>query len=400
MRGIFLAFEARDFRIMWSGACVSSIGTWLQRFAQSWLVYQISGSAWWLGLDAFLGESPIFLLALVAGAVADRVDRRKLLLMSQIIQMACAAILAVLFATHTVQLWHILTMSFVVGTAQSFGAPAYQALLPSLVKKELLPNAIAMNSVQFNIARILGPVLGGLALKTLGAAWCFALNSVSFLAVIASLLVIRSGFTPKPSTQGMLDSVKAGLTFILKKPEMGSLIAVSFLMTFLGIPIVVYLPVFAKTVFRGDVGMFTLLQTVEGVGAILGAFLIAARGKKMNLGRDAVIGLTSLGLLMGAFALTPNLVVACVFLFFGGVALITCFGLVSSLVQFAATDEMRGRVMSIYNIAFRGGMPVGSFLTGGLVDRVGAPAVVSTMGGMLAVMGLYLFFVNKKVAQL
>jgi len=212
--------------------------------------------------------------------------------------------------------------------------------------------------------------------------------------------VIRSGFTPKPSTQGMLDSVKAGLTFILKKPEMGSLIAVSFLMTFLGIPIVVYLPVFAKTVFRGDVGMFTLLQTVEGVGAILGAFLIAARGKKMNLGRDAVIGLTSLGLLMGAFALTPNLVVACVFLFFGGVALITCFGLVSSLVQFAATDEMRGRVMSIYNIAFRGGMPVGSFLTGGLVDRVGAPAVVSTMGGMLAVMGLYLFFVNKKVAQL
>ena len=385
---------------MWSGACVSSIGTWLQRFAQSWLVYQISGSAWWLGLDALLGESPIFLFALVAGAVADRVDRRKLLLMSQLIQMTCAAVLSVLFATHTVQLWHILAISFVVGSAQSFGAPAYQALLPSLVRKELLPNAIAMNSVQFNIARILGPVLGGLALKTLGAAWCFALNSASFLAVIASLLVIRAGFTPKPSTQGMLDSVKDGLSFILKKPEMGSLIVVSFLMTFLGIPIVVYLPVFAKTVFRGDVGMFTVLQTVEGIGAILGAFLIAVRGRKMNLGRDAVIGLTSLGLLTGAFALTPNLVLACVFLFFGGMALITCFGLMSSLVQFAATDEMRGRVMSIYNIAFRGGMPVGSFLTGGLVDRLGAPAVVSTMGGLLTLMGLYLFFVNKKVARM
>lgn len=385
---------------MWTGACISSVGTWLQKFAQSWLVYTLSGSAWWLGLDAFLGESPIFLFAIFAGAVADRFDRRKLLLMSQFAQMACALILALLFAFNVVQLWHILTISFIVGTAQSFGAPAYQALLPSLVRKELLPNAIAMNSIQFNIARILGPMLGGLMLNALGAAWCFGMNAVSYIAVIITLFVIRAGFTPARATQSMLQSMKDGVTFIRRQPEMKSLIATAFLMTFLGIPIVVYLPVFAKTVFMGGVGMFTVLQTVEGAGAIAGAFLVASRRRGKNTGRDAVIALTSLGILMAAFALSSNLWLSCFFLFFGGVAIVTCFALVNSLVQFVATDEMRGRVMSIYNIAFRGGMPVGSFLTGGLVDRAGAPVVVASMGGVLACLGLYLYFVHRKVVNL
>lgn len=385
---------------MWTGACISSVGTWVQKFAQSWLVYTLSGSAWWLGLDVFLGESPIFLFAIFAGAVADRIDRRKLLLMSQFVQMTCALILAVLFALNLVQLWHILTISFVVGSAQSFGAPAYQALLPSLVRKELLPNAIAMNSIQFNIARILGPMLGGLALKTLGAAWCFGLNAASYIAVIITLFVIRAGFTPARATQSMLQSMKDGVTFIRRQPEMKSLIATAFLMTFLGIPIVVYLPVFAKTVFQGGVGMFTVLQTVEGAGAIVGAFLVALRGRGKRIGKDAIVALTSLGVLMAAFALSSNLWVSCFFLFFGGVAIVTCFALVNSLVQVVATDEMRGRVMSIYNIAFRGGMPVGSFLTGGLVDRAGAPAVVASMGGVLACLGLYLYFVHRKVVNL
>lgn len=385
---------------MWGGACLSSIGTWLQRFAQSWLVYELSGSAWWLGLDAFLGESPVFLFALVAGAVADRVDRRKLLVASQLVQMTCAVILAVLFATGHVRIWHILTLSFVVGTAQSFGAPAYQALLPSIVPREYLPNAIAMNSIQFNLARIMGPLLGGWALHNLGAAWCFGMNAVSYLAVIWSLVSIHPNFMPAATGQSMLESVKEGIQFLRVRRETMSLIVVAFLMTFLGIPIIVYLPVFAKTVFGGGVGMFTVLQTVEGAGAIVGALLVAARSRKKNLGRQAIIALTALGVFMAAFALSSWLPLALVFLFLGGVAIVACFALVSSLVQLLATDEMRGRVMSIYNIAFRGGMPVGSFLTGGLVDKMGAPVVVTVMGAVLACMGLYLYFGHRKVAQL
>jgi len=393
-------FESRDFRLMWAGACLSSVGTWMQKFAQSWLVYTLSGSAWWLGLDAFLGESPIFLFALVAGAVADRIDRRKLLIISQLVQMTCATVLAVLFASGHVRIWHILTLSFIVGTAQSFGAPAYQALIPSIVQRDHLPNAIAMNSIQFNLARILGPLMGGWALKNLGASWCFGMNAASYLAVIWSLLLIHPNFKPAPSALGIMESMREGIGFIRRQPAMKSLVVVAFLMTFLGIPIVVYLPVFAKTVFLGGVGMFTLLQTVEGAGAITGALVVAIRGKKKNLGRDAVISLTLLGLIMTGFALSSFLWLSLVLLFCGGIALISCFATVSSLVQLVATDEMRGRVMSIYNIAFRGGMPVGSFLTGGLVDRLGVQVVVASMGGTLAAIGLYLFFIHRKVAKL
>ncbi len=188
LRRIFTAFEYRDFRLMWAGACTSSIGTWMQKLAQSWLVLQLSGSAFMLGLDVFLGEIPIFLLALVAGVAADRIDRRRLLIYSQLVQMTCAFTLAWLFALGAVQVWHILSLSFVVGIAQAFGAPAYQSLLPSLVPREHLPNAIAMNSIQFNLARVVGPALGGLALAKLGASWCFGLNGVSYIAVIISLL--------------------------------------------------------------------------------------------------------------------------------------------------------------------------------------------------------------------
>jgi predicted MFS family arabinose efflux permease len=398
---VFAPFaESRDFRLMWAGACVSSIGTWMQKLAQSWLVLEISGSPFWLGVDAFLGESPIFLFAIVAGAVADRVDRRKLLLASQLVQMTCALILAALFATNVAQVWHILLLSFVVGTAQSFGAPAYQALLPSLVRKELLPNAIAMNSIQFNLARIMGPMLGGFALQNLGAAWCFGLNATSYLAVIYTLLAIRAGFLPAPTKESLLDSMKAGVRFIRRQPAMESLIVVAFLMTFLGLPILVYLPVFAKSVFRGGVGTFTLLQTIEGVGAIVGAILVASRSKRRNVGRDALLALIALGVIMTAFALSSDIWLSCALLFVGGIAIISCFALVNSLVQYAATDEMRGRVMSVYNIAFRGGGPVGSFLTGGLVDRVGVQPVVAVMGAVLSLMGVWLFAVHKKVARL
>lgn len=382
---------------MWAGACTSSIGTWMQKLAQSWLVLQLSGSAFMLGLDAFLGEIPIFLLALVAGVAADRFDRRRLLIFSQVIQMTCAFTLAWLFAMGTVQVWHILTLSFVVGVAQAFGAPAYQSLLPSLVPREHLPNAIAMNSIQFNLARVVGPALGGFALAKFGAAWCFGLNGLSYIAVIVSLMMITTMFVPSPGKEGVLESMRQGLRFIGRQAGVKTLIAVSFASTSLGVSIVTFLPVFAKDVYGGNEATYTLLLTVEAAGAISGALLVAFRGKTAHLWRDAMISLAALGACMSAFALMPSMLIGLVFLFFGGMALITCFAMMSSLIQFMATDEMRGRVMSIYNIAFRGGMPIGSLITGRLVEDFAARPVIAGEGAILVFIGLALLASNRRM---
>src|SRR3984885_5063013 len=221
----------------------------MQEIAQNWLVLEMTNSPFLLGLDAFLGDIPIFLFSLVGGVIADRMDRRKLLLISQVVQMASALTLSFLIATHRIQIWHILVSSFVVGTAQAFGGPAYSALVPSLVEKEDLPNAIALNSIQFNLARVIGPVVGGLAMKYAGAAWCFGLNSLSFLAVIISLSRLHINFSPPHTGESVMTSMKQGFTFVRAQGAMTTLILIAFLMTFLGIPTIALLPVFAKIVF-------------------------------------------------------------------------------------------------------------------------------------------------------
>ncbi len=385
---------------MWAGACTSSIGTWMQKLAQSWLVLKLSNSPFLLGLDSFLGEIPIFLLAPFAGVVADRLERRRVLIVSQIAQMSCALLLAFLFATGTVQVWEILCLSFVVGIAQAFGAPAYQSLLPSLVPREHLSNAIAMNSIQFNLARVIGPVLGGWALTQLGAAWCFGLNGLSYVAVVISLLVIHVPFTAPTHDHTVMQSMKQGFDFIRHRAGMLPLIWIAFVSTFLGIPIIVFLPVFAKDVYGGDEKTYTILLAVESAGAITGALLVAARGKRGGLGRDALAGLILLGVFEAAFAFSPSMLFAGVSLFFGGMALIGCFALLSSLVQLMAADEMRGRLMSIYNIAFRGGMPIGSLVTGALVPCFGAPLIVGVYGIILACLAFYLLLFRRELASL
>jgi MFS family permease len=192
----FKAFQYRDFRLMWIGACTSSIGTWMQIVAQGWLIYRLSHSAFLLALDQFLGGIPIFLLSLLGGVIADRMERRRILLGSQYIQLASAATLTILVATNTVQVWHILSLSLVSGFAQAFGGPAYQALIPTLVDREDMPNAIALNSIQFNVALAVGPALGGLTLARLGESWCFGLNTISFIAPVIALTMITSRFMP------------------------------------------------------------------------------------------------------------------------------------------------------------------------------------------------------------
>ena len=397
---VFKSFEYRDFRIMWIGACTSSIGTWMQKLAQSWLVFELSQSPFMLGLDAFLGEIPIFLFSLIGGVIADRVERRKLLLGSQVVQMSCAVVLTFLFAFHLVHVWHILALSFVVGMAQSFGGPAYSALIPTLVKPEDLPNAIALNSIQFNLARVVGPVLGGLALANWGAAWCFGLNGVSFLAVIASLLIVRTRFMPKKTGETLLQSMQQGIAFVRKQPAMESLIVLAFCMTMLAIPLIVFLPVFAHDVLHGDARTFSLLLGGSGVGSVVGALVVAWLGRLKRQGRFALIMLVILGCVITGFALSRNPILSAVLVFIAGGALISVLAMISSLVQAITTDEMRGRVMSVYNVAFRGGMPFGSLFIGSLAKGFGVPNVLACNGILLAMLGIYFLTVNRKISAL
>jgi predicted MFS family arabinose efflux permease len=296
--------------------------------------------------------------------------------------------------------WGIFGHGNVAGLGQAFGAPAYQALLPSLVKVEDLSNAIAMNSIQFNLARVIGPVLGGVALVKLGAVWCFGLNAASFLAVIAALVSVKAGFIPARTKDTLMTSMKQGLKFVRGHPAMPSLVALAFAMTMLGVPLVVFLPVIAKNVFHQGSGTYTLLLSIYGAGSIAGALAVASLGYVKAKGRIALVFLVCLGGSMSAFALSRELWLSCVFLFVSGACLVAVFSLFSSLVQEITGDHMRGRVMSVYNIALRGSMPVGSLVTGALVPYITAPVALALNGALLFGLAVYLIAVQKRVAEL
>ncbi len=388
----FRAFRYRDFRLMWVGACVSTIGTFVQQFAQSWLVYDLTKDPFYLGLDLFLGQLPIMLFSLFGGVFADRLDRRKMLLSSQYVQMVCAFVLALLFVFHVVKVWHILTLSFLVGVGQSFGGPAYSALLPNLVDAEDLPNAIAMNSIQFNLARVLGPTIGGLAYTTLGAKWCFTLNGLSYLAVIASLLMIHVTFVPPKTTERVMTSMKQGITFIRQRDGMTALVILAFCTTLFGFTVTGFLPVFVRNIFHRGPETYTVLLVCSGAGSICGALTVAASERMRGKGRLTLLILISLGLLTAAFALSRSLPLSCVLLFCSGVAIMASASFMLSLAQLISTDEMRGRVMSVYNLAFRAGIPLGALAVGRLIPIFG---VTSTLAGagliLVAIAGYFLF---------
>jgi len=389
---------------MWIGACASSIGTWMQIVAQGWLIYRISHSAFYLSLDQFLGGIPIFLFSLIGGVVADRMERRRILLVSQYIQMASASTLTILVATGLLgtHVWPILCLSFVSGFAQAFGGPAYQALIPTLVEKEDMPNAIALNSIQFNLAVVLGPALAGLALAKLGEKWCFGLNALSFLAPIISLLIIRTRFQPKKTTESILNSLKQGIRFVRQQPSMEALIVLAFCMTGLSAPMRTYFPVFVRDIFHRGPQTYGNLLTLMGLGSIGGSLLIAGAGHLGKRGRVALSAIVCLGAATLGFSLSRYLPLGGAMLVLAGISMMAAFASVSSLVQLITTDDMRGRVMSVYNVAFRGGMPMGNLLAGALV-RIGlftVPGVVGVDGALLALVALYFLVIQRRVAAL
>jgi predicted MFS family arabinose efflux permease len=385
---------------MWFGACVSSIGTWMQILAQSWLVYDLSKSSVYLGLDAFFGQIPIFLFSLFGGVFADRKNRRDILLVSQMIQLTCAFVLAALAATHVVQVWHIWCLSFTVGLAQSFGGPAYSALIPTLVKKEDLQNAIALNSIQFNLARVVGPALGGLALVKLGPFLCFTLNGISYLAVIATLLAIRPTFVPAATQVPVIQSMREGIDFLRKREGMASLVALAFGITLLSYPLITFLPVMARDVFHGGANTFTLFLCLSGAGSVTGALLVAGSASQSGQARKSLIIMAVLGVVITAFGLSRVLAASAVLVFVSGTLLMIVFALNTSMVQLYVSDTMRGRVMSVYNVAFRGGMPLGSLASGLLIKETSAPAIMAGNGVLVIALALYFLFAGKKLSKL
>jgi MFS family permease len=393
---IFRAFRYRDFRIMWLGACVSTIGTFVQQFAQSWLVYDLTRDPFYLGLDLFLGQLPIMLFSLFGGVFADRLDRKKMLLSSQYIQMICAFTLAALFATHTVRVWHILTLSFFVGLGQSFGGPAYSALLPTLVEPQDLANAISMNSIQFNLARIIGPTLGGLAYTAFGATWCFALNGFSYVAVIFSLFAIKAQFVAPKTQMSVLKSMKEGIGFIRDREGLTPLVVLAFCTTLFGFSLTGFLPVIVRTIFHGGPGTYELLLVFSGAGSICGALLVAAMEKLKGQARLAVLALVALGLTTAGFAVSKWLPISCLLIFLAGAAVMASASLMLSVVQLIVADSMRGRVMSVYNLAFRAGIPLGALILGKLIPLLGISIAVAGFGFCLVgVAGYFLIVMTK-----
>ncbi len=385
---------------MWIGACTSSIGTWMQIVAQSWLIYRLSHSAYFLGLDQFLAGLPIFLFTMIGGVVADRTERRKILLMSQWLQMASAGVLTILVAMGLTHVWPILCLSFVSGLAQAFGGPAYSALIPTLVDKEDMPNAIALNSIQFNLAVTVGPALAGITLAKLGEKWCFGLNALSFLAPIISLSMIASRFVPENKKQSMLKSLNQGITFVWQHGSMVGLIVLAFLMTFLSMPMRTYIPVFVKDIFHRGPETYGNLLSLMGVGSICGSLAMAGLGNMRSKGRFALLMLIVLGAGIAVFSLSKSLPVSYATLVVVGASMMAVFATVTSLVQLIITNEMRGRVMSVYNFAFRGGMPMGNLLSGWLVPMFTAPLVLAANGAVLVLVAVYFLLVQRRVAAL
>ena len=385
------ALSHRNFRIVWLAALGSTIGTWMQGFAQSALVFELTKSNFYLGLDAFLSQLPIVLFMLIGGVIADRHDRRRLLTGSQYVQMVSALALSVLVFTNLITVstvWYIFALSFISGCGQAFGGPAYQSLIPSLVPRRDLPNAIALNSTQFNLSRVLGPSLGGIVVATIGTAACFFLNGLSFFFVVVALMLLHlPPHTPPADRRAIGAELKSGLDYVRDHRLTLTLTVLVFVSTFLTMPVLTLLPAFASDVLSGPQTPKTrlaMLMACQGLGAIVGALVIGSLGRFRHMGR-ALLGIQiALGLLIAIFAQSRALPLSLALLFLCGMLFMAVFSISFSIVQLTVPDALRGRVVSIYMVSLRSGWPLGGLVAGALADVFSAPAVIAVDALLLA----------------
>jgi MFS family permease len=414
---MFAALRHRNYRLWFFGQMLSLMGTWMQRVAQGWVVYQLTGSELALGTISFVGSLPTLFLMLPAGVIADRVPKRKVLLAAQTVMMLLAFILATLAATGVLQVWHIMVLAVCLGVANSFDAPARQSLAVEMVSdRRDLMNAIAMNSTMFNIARIIGPAVGGVILATLGTAWCFALNGVSFLAVIAALLAMRLPAMPRAShSEAVLTQMLEGLRYVWQNVNVRTIIAVVGIASLSIGSYSVLFPAFAADVFRVNATGLGWLNAAMGAGALAGALTVASLGAYRRKGRILTVGNLAFPAAVLLFALSASLVpallghgwlpssrVTALGLTFPPLFILSLLMLVgtgwgfmvqnamaNTLVQSIVPDELRGRVMSAYMLMFFGSTPFGALLMGSLAQALG-PAAGVAIGATVA-LGFALF---------
>jgi MFS family permease len=383
------ALAHRNFRLFLFGQGTSLVGTWMQSVALGWLVLQLTNSPFAIGLNSALRALGVLLFTLYAGIVADRVDKRRLVILTQALQMVEALALAVLVWTRVVAVWQVMVLALFVGIVNAFDIPTRQAFMVEMVGKEDLMNAIALNSSMFNAARVVGPAVGGALIGLLGLGMCFFLNGVSYIAVIASLAVMRlPPFQPRPVEGSAWSGFREVVAFLRSDRRVKTLVIQTAILSVFGFPFLVMMPVFARDVLHVQAAGYGALTAAVGVGAMLGALAIALNsGRIARKGALMTVGGTSFGLLVAVFALSRAFPLSLVLLALAGCAMIANNALTNTMLQTLVPDQLRGRVMGFYSFVFVGLSPLGAFLVGAFAERYGAPVAVGT-GGLICALAV------------
>src|SRR6266478_1270077 len=380
------ALRHRNFQIFFSGQLVSLIGTWMQSVAQSWLVYRLTGSSLLLGAAGFASQIPVFLVAPLGGIAADRFNRQRVVIGTQISSMVLAFILAVLTLTRTVQVWHIFVLAALLGVVNAFDIPARQSFLVEMVGKEDLMNAIALNSSMFNGARIIGPAIAGILVAKIGEGWCFFANAVSYIAVIIGLLMMKVHSPARASMASPFEHMMEGFRFVNRTAPIRALLLLLGVVSLVGMPYVVLMPIFADQILHGGARGLGILMGATGVGALLGALTLAFREGVKGLGRWVAWCSAGFGASLVVFAISHTFWISVILLFPVGYTIMLQMACSNTLIQVMVPDALRGRVMAVYSMMFMGMAPIGALLGGALSDRLGAPLTVA-MGGIASIAG-------------
>jgi len=379
---VIRALENRNFRLFWSGNFLSNIGTWMQNVAQGWLVLILTNSSFWLGVIGFAGSIPFLFFSLFGGVIADRVNKRRLLLITQTAMMILAFLLAALAWFKVITIWQLAGIAFLNGVAMSMNAPSYQAMVPRLVRREDLTNALALNSAQFNMSRIVGPSLGGYAMALVGVAGNFFLNGLSFLAVLWSLVRIEYPEEKPTRHETIWCSLRAGFVYLRSERQMLVLVWMTAVVSFLGIPYITFVPYFARDQLHVGASGLGWLMACSGFGALLGAITVAARGVIRRRGATLTICGVGFFLAIVGFSYSHLFWMSALLAFcegFSGILMISCFNV---SIQHLSSDEMRGRIMSIYTMSFLGLPPLGCLLTGELSRHIATGHALALMASV------------------
>lgn len=390
--GLLRALRSRNYRLYFAGQGISLIGTWIQTIALSWLVYSLTHSAFLLGLVGFSAQIATFLLAPFAGVVADRINRHRLLVLTQTLFMAQAFVLGALVLTRTITVWQIVLLSVLLGTVNAFDTPTRQSFVVSMIEnRDDLPNAIALNSSMFNGARLVGPAIAGILIAAVGEGVCFLINAVSYLAVIAALLAMNvTPRVPRAERRRVWHELREGFAYTFGFAPTRDIILLLALVSLVGMPYATLMPIFAAQVLHGGASTLGFLSSAAGIGALAGAVALASRRTVLGLGRWIPASCAAFGVALAAFSWSRWLPLSLLLLAVVGLGMITQMASSNTILQTVVDDEWRGRVMSFYTMAFIGMTPFGSLLAGALASRIGAPRTVM-LGGIICVLAAAAF---------